>query len=195
MTVRTKQIILERAKRLFATSGYDGFSIRILAKESGIGISSIYHFFKDKDELLKEIYTITNRQLGAARKELPQKDTAAEMLEQLIYFQFKHIEDVVFVLKYYLHYRPDFFKLQSGYLPAKTYLHIEEVLQLGVENCELSISQTDIYKESKVATHAINGFLLEYYPHPPEGKELSEVVESLHTFLMRSLTNKEMPMR
>jgi hypothetical protein len=50
-------------------------------------------------------------------------------------------------------------------------------------------------KESKVIAHSINGFLLEYYPNPPVGEELDEVVESIHNFLMRSLTNKEVAMK
>lgn len=191
MTVNTKPTILNIAKKLFALHGYEGFSVRILAKESGVGISSIYHFFNDKDEILKEIFNNASRQLGIARSKLPKTDTASEMLKSRIIFQFQNIEDVVFVLKYYLHFRPKFLKLNSGYLPAKAYLHIEEVLEFGIKSGEFSIPAADIEKESKVIAHAINGFLLEYYPVPPKKSELEEVTSSIHTFLMRSLTNKE----
>lgn len=165
--------------------------MRILAKESGIGLSSIYHFFKDKDELLKEIFDTTNRELGIARATLPDSATASEMLRQRIVFQFEHIEDVIFVLKYYLHFRPEFIKLESGFLPTKAYLHIEEVLKVGVETGEFCIKRSEIDKESKVIAHAINGFLLEYFPVPPKRDELDAVTDSIHLFLMRSLTNKE----
>ncbi len=191
MTINTRQTILSKSKKLFATNGYEGFSIRILGKESGIGISSIYHFFDDKDELLKEIFKTTNKNLGVARLELPSAKSASEMLRQRIVFQFKHIEDVVFVLKYYLHFRPSFLKLDSGYLPSKAYLHIEEVLEFGVNSGEFTIEKNEIDKESKVVAHAINGFLLEYYPKPPMDEEFDDVVNSIHKFLMRSLTNKE----
>ena len=194
MTAYTRQIILNKSKYLFAVNGYEGFSIRILAKECSIGISSIYHFFNDKDQLLKEIFDKTNTELGIERARLPKTDSATEMLLDRIIFQFKHIEDVVFVLKYYLHFRPSFLKLDSGYFPSKAYLHIEEVLKLGVENGEFAIEKSDIDKESKVVAHAINGFLLEYYPDPPAKNELYEVVNSIHKFLVRSLTNKEVPM-
>jgi hypothetical protein len=116
------------------------------------------------------------------------------MLLDRIVFQFQHIEDVVFVLKYYLHFRPNFLKLDSGYLPSKAYLHIEEVLAVGAKNGEFTIKASEIDKEAKVIAHAINGFLLEYYPKPPKKHELDDVTDSIHKFLMRSLTNKEVTM-
>ena len=73
---QTDTLIRLTAKQLFAKNGYDGVSMRILSKESGVGLSSIYHFFKDKDILLKEVYLETNRQLGEARAQLPSLPSA-----------------------------------------------------------------------------------------------------------------------
>src|SRR4051794_3381448 len=97
--VQTDELIRVTAKRLFAKFGYEGVSMRVLAEKSGVGLSSIYHFFKDKDVLLKDIYLATNRELGKERQILPDKASAEAMLAQLIDFQLKHIEDVVYVLK------------------------------------------------------------------------------------------------
>ena len=187
MTQATRTTILTTAKKIFAEKGFDGLSMRTLADESGVGLSSIYHFFTDKVVLLKDIFDITNTQLGIERAKLPHRKTASLLLEDRIHFQFEHIEDVVFVLKYFLHYRPHFAHLHRGYVPPKAYLHIEEVLLLGNKTGEFAIAETDIAKEAKVITHAINGFLLEYYPDPPKGRELREVCKSLHLFIMRSL--------
>ena len=195
MALNTRNTIIKSSKHLYALNGYEGFSMRLLATECGVGLSSIYHFFKDKDELLEEIFNNTNRQLGIDRQKLPLLDSADQMLLQRIKFQFDHIEDVVFVLKYYLHFRPSFLKLDSGYLPTKGYLHIEEVLEVGVENGEFTINASEIDKEAKVIAHAINGFLLEYYPNPPKKDELDDVSASIHKFIMRSLTNKEVLMK
>ena len=191
MKQTTRNTILTKSKQLFARTGYEGFSIRTLAKESGLGISSIYHFFADKDQLLKMVFDQTNRELGQKRAALKVPSDAEQMLLQRIRFQFENIEDIVCVLKYYIHFRPTFLKLNNGYLPPKSTLHIEEVLQRGYETGAFSIKQTDIPDEAKVIAHAINGYLLEYYPVTPTGKELDEVVHAIHTFLMRSLTNKE----
>lgn len=187
MTQATRNTILTTAKRIFAERGYDGLSMRTLADESHVGLSSIYHFFTDKDVLLKEIFDTTNTQLGVERAKLPHRITAHALLQDRIRFQFDHIEEVVFVLKYFLQYRPQFEHKGRGYVPAKAYLHIEEVLRLGNHTKEFDIASRDIEKEAKVVTHAINGFLLEYYPDTPTGRELQEVSKSLHTFIMRSL--------
>ncbi len=193
MTKETKSTIVQAAKRQFSLNGYEGFTMRTLAKESGVGLSSIYHFFKDKDILLKYIFDQTNTQLGTQRALLPKRRSAQKMLHDRIVFQFTHIEDVVFVLKYYLHYRSDFLKLESGFLPSKAYLHIEEVLAYGRITREF-IFANSVEEEAKVIAHAINGFLLEYYPNPPKGAELNRVTNSIFRFLMRALTNKEVIM-
>ncbi len=194
MNKSTKQQILDTAKRLFASNGYEGFSMRILAKESGVGLSSIYHFFKDKDQILAHLFKEIGSQLGRERAMLSVDVSASEMLRGRIRFQFEHIEEVVFVLKYYLHFRPEFLRIDNGYIPAKAYLHIEEVLKKGVESGEFAISEDEIDREAKVVAHAINGFLLEYYPDKPDEKEMDEIVGSIHRFIMKSLTNKEVAM-
>lgn len=191
MTKATRETILQTSKRLFAKNGYEGFSMRTLAAESGVGLSSIYHFFTDKDVLLEEIFHATNTYLGIERAKLPLRQSAAEMLYDRIVFQFRHIENVVFVLKYYLHFRAKFRKLDSGYIPAKAYLHIEEVLRAGILSGEFAIPPEALEQEAKVVAHAINGFLLEYYPATPKAKELQAVARPIHAFILRSLTNKE----
>ena len=55
----TKQMILEEALNLFSTNGYDGVTIKDIAKAVGIKDSSLYKHFKSKqelyDSLLKEM--------------------------------------------------------------------------------------------------------------------------------------------
>lgn len=191
MNNNTRATILSKSKSLFALNGYEGFSIRKLSVCCHSGISSIYHFFEDKDILLKEVFDRTNTELGAKRAKLPALESSSESLRQIIGFQFENIEDIVFVLKYYLHFRESFKKIDNGYIPEKAYLHIEEILADGVASGEFYIKPSEIVKESKVITHAINGFLLEYYPRSPTGKELDEVVYSINNFILRSLKNKE----
>lgn len=183
----TDEIIRVAAKRLFARHGYDGVSMRTLAKESGVGLSSIYHFFKDKDILLKAVYEDTNRTLGADRLRLPSTRSAREMLTQLIEFQFSHIADVVYVLKYYLHFREDFAALPTKTLPAKSVLHIEEVIRKGLETAEFDIADDEIENKARVISHTINGYLLEYYPAVPSNTERREIIDDIVTFSMAGL--------
>lgn len=111
------------------------------------------------------------------------------MLRQRIEFQIDNQETIVAVLKYYLAYRSRFKKFKNGFVPDKSALHIEEVLRYGMERNEFSI--TDIEDDAKVITHAINGFLLEYYPYTPKGIEKKELIDRIYLFLIRALKGGE----
>jgi len=178
----TDKKIRAAGKQLFAKYGYDGVSMRHLAGESGVGLSSIYHFFTDKDVLLKEIYQETNRKLGTERAALPPSASAEGMLAQLIRFQFAHIEDIVYVLKYYLHFREDFAAQPTKTLPPKSVLHIEEVIEKGRLTGEFTVPASETAARAKVIAHTINGYLLEYYPDVPESRELDEIVSNIVNF-------------
>ena len=188
MSSDSKHTIEQTAIAIFARGGYDALSMRVLAKESDVSLSSIYHFFADKDVLLTALFNQVNANLGAARKALPERRTAYNTLLDRVQFQFEHIQEIVFVLKYYLHYRPQFLRVDSGYVPPKAYLHIDEVIQKAIRTGEYR--GDDEVADAKVMTHAINGFLLEYFPSPPKGRELTKLSTEIADFLYRSITNE-----
>ncbi len=189
MSNETREQLYTQTKQIFASSGYDGLSMRTLGEKAGISTSVTYHYFKDKDVLLKEVFDTTNTRLGIERKKLPKAESTLQDLRQRIDFQFAHAEDVVFVLKYYLHYRESFKKIKGGYVPAKAYLHIEEVLKAGIQRGDIDPS-LHIDEQAKVITHAINGFVLEYYPKPPRGKEREKLVNSIADFVYRAIERR-----
>jgi AcrR family transcriptional regulator len=47
-----REMILQAASELFLEQGYEGFSLRALAERIGYSATTIYLYFKDKDELL-----------------------------------------------------------------------------------------------------------------------------------------------
>jgi AcrR family transcriptional regulator len=57
MAVNRREKILEVAKRLFAAKGFDGTSIRNIAKDSGLSVAGMFHYFSSKEEILNEIIT------------------------------------------------------------------------------------------------------------------------------------------
>lgn len=169
--------------------------MRALAEAANITLSSTYHYYSDKDVLLEDIFTKTNTGLGQARSNLVERDNLSDALRDRIEFQFDHMEEIVFVLKYYLHFRDQFDRNETGFVPEKTSLHIEEVLKAAQERGEVD-SSINIVREAKVITHAINGYLLEIYPAQLKARERKHMIEDLHTFVMRSLRilKKEVPM-
>ncbi len=55
MKKNTKQIIFEKSIILFAKYGYNGTSIRLIAKKVGIKESSIYNHYSNKQKILQDI--------------------------------------------------------------------------------------------------------------------------------------------
>ncbi|MDQ5950966.1 MAG: Bacterial regulatory protein tetR family, partial [Patescibacteria group bacterium] len=51
-TDTTRETILLVTKKIFAVQGYEGISMRLIAKKVGIAQSVLYYYFADKDDLL-----------------------------------------------------------------------------------------------------------------------------------------------
>lgn len=181
----TRDRITKQVLKLFARGGMEQVSMRTLAKQVKVVPSVLYYYFPTKKDLLLGMYNESNAILGKRRAALPQTKTASEMLKQRIDFQIDNAELIVGVLKFYLAFRDEFPKLEEGFLPDKTYLHIREVLEYGVSTGEFA--NKNLKEQSRVMVHAINGYLLEYYPHVPKEKDRERVVNELHTFLYRSI--------
>lgn len=184
-----REIILEKTAEIFAKDGYHGLSMRHLADDLDITLSTIYHYFPSKDELLLILFNTTNTKLGILRRELSDTDSASSMLRDRIDFQFEHARDVMVVLNYYRAYRDNFVKHKDGFLPEKTYLHIEEVLKKGIASGEFKTKNMN--DDAKVVTHAINGFVYEYYPEIPQGSERRKLIDRIHRFLIKGLVYEE----
>lgn len=183
--MNTRESIIKKSVSIFAKEGYEGISIRSLAKRVGIAPSVLYHHFKSKDELLRHMFEYISHDLGVKRAKLSTEKTASALLKQRIAFQFDHAQEIVAILKFYLSYRNEFPFLESGFFPEKAYLHIEEVLTKGVERGEFA--SQNIREDAKVIAHAINGFILEYYPRTIKVGERQRLVDSIHLFIIRAL--------
>lgn len=185
--MNTRELILLKSKELYAHN-IISFSMRQLAEACGIGISVLYYYFKNKNELLKVAFDTTNTQLGIERSKLPSVSDPHKLLLQRIDFQFEHAQDVIFILKYFMTHRQTFEKNAGGYIPEKGYLHIKEVLEEGLR--QKLFKTPNIDHDAKVITHAINGFILEYYPDIPVGKKRKEIIDMINSFIVRAIATQ-----
>ncbi len=55
---RTRQQIIEAARRAFVRDGYGGTSMAALAREAGVSRETLYKAFRTKPELLKAVYDV-----------------------------------------------------------------------------------------------------------------------------------------
>ncbi len=181
----TSEKAISEATKIFARKGYEGLSMRKLAKETGIAPSVLYHHFENKDQLLRAMYNSINTNLEEERGKIQKPRTASALLMQVILFQLDHAEELVASLKYYQSFRDKFRRLKTGYLPGKAYLQILEVLEFGIKNKQFKAR--DIQKDAKVLTHVINGYLLEYFPSMPRGKDKDKLAREIQSFILRVL--------
>lgn len=67
---RTREEILELSAPLFAQRGYDGVSMRDVARAAGLTQAALYYHFADKDQLYLEAVAVQFRERGAVLNEL-----------------------------------------------------------------------------------------------------------------------------
>lgn len=91
---KTKEKILQIAEQLFAEKGYDGTSVDVIAKKTGVNKALIYYHFKNKedilnllnervmDELIKQVeYSMSAHERGEEKKK---REGLSEILDFLL---------------------------------------------------------------------------------------------------------------
>lgn len=71
----TQELLLQAALQLYAKHGYQGASMRKIAEEVGIKPASIYFFFKNKEELFREVFKQTLARHNDAMRKTLQRHT------------------------------------------------------------------------------------------------------------------------
>jgi AcrR family transcriptional regulator len=184
----TKASIINHTVNLLAANGPSYVSLRRIGREAGIAQSAVYHHFASKDILLTTTFRHMGRSLGMNIAMLPTAPTLREMLVQRIEFQFDNAGTVVAMLKYFMAERSQFHELPArGFVPPQAYRHIADVIERG--NAEGAWHIVDVNADAKVIVHAINGFVLEYFPHLPLVQARATLLGSIESFIWRALTN------
>jgi AcrR family transcriptional regulator len=68
---RTREAILDAARDVFATEGYERATVRKVAERAGVTHGTIYLYFRDKDDLLYQLSEEHYRELLARLRTLP----------------------------------------------------------------------------------------------------------------------------
>lgn len=61
-----QQCVVDAARRLLATEGLHGLSIKLLVKESGVAAGTIYLHFKDKEDIVRQVHASILHEVGQA---------------------------------------------------------------------------------------------------------------------------------
>jgi AcrR family transcriptional regulator len=74
----TKQRIMEVAIKLFALKGFDGVTIREIAKLAEVNVASLNYHFKSKDNLRQELLQYVTGEFQAKIRSVPKMKNASE---------------------------------------------------------------------------------------------------------------------
>lgn len=83
--------ILTAASKVIAREGFEGASMRAMATQSRVGLSGIYYYYKNKDELLFAIqYSAFSSLVESLKERLAKLESAEQKLRAVIenHFQF-----------------------------------------------------------------------------------------------------------
>lgn len=101
-----KAAILEAALELFADNGFHSAPVSRLAQLAGVGVGSIYRYFRDKDELIHVLYEQVDSSVQAALNEhldehLDERQQFVQCLVSLMTYLDEHSREFSFLEQYY----------------------------------------------------------------------------------------------
>ncbi|MFJ5771032.1 TetR/AcrR family transcriptional regulator [Psychrobacillus sp. NPDC093180] len=167
----TKKQILQSAGQLFANKGYDAVTIREIAKDAGYSHTTIYLYFKDKDELLHQLSMPSLQELHEQLQKIAKVKTvsAEERLKDIsrdyVYFCLnnRNMYDIFFNAK---STRVD---NEAPELEInKLRLEIFTLMKLVIQECLPFANDEQLLAISRIYYYQLNGILSTYsYQHEP----------------------------
>jgi AcrR family transcriptional regulator len=76
--------IMDAALELFGRDGYDGTSVRAIARRAGVSVGLLYTHFESKDELLRALFEASMADVRASFAQAEAGASAGERIERLV---------------------------------------------------------------------------------------------------------------
>lgn len=100
-TLSPRERILLSALKLFVKQGYFNTNVPDLSKESKCSVGSIYHHFRNKEEVAAELYSVGIKSFRSSlEKELTNCSSIEDMLKTIVRFFLTFTEENVELSKY-----------------------------------------------------------------------------------------------
>ncbi|MDP1828403.1 MAG: TetR/AcrR family transcriptional regulator [Archangium sp.] len=85
-----RRVILRAAVEVFSRKGYHGCRIQDVAKEAGVAYGLVYHYFKNKDELLESVFASGWQNfLGRVQAEIATDHHVAARVKGIVHVAFE----------------------------------------------------------------------------------------------------------
>lgn len=135
--------LLESALTLFSEKGYEGTSIREIIEGAGVTRPVLYYYFENKEDLFTRLVEEKFSELvGQIERSKYDHDTCRDRLKSIIRIAFQLAEDnpeaVRLILQVFFSPPQQGPSLDRQALARKRFKHIEDIMQEGLENKEVS---------------------------------------------------------
>lgn len=180
--VKTRDVILQAAKRLFFKRGFHETSMSLIAEESGLGKGTLYWHFNSKEELFNEmlkheVENVIKRIRANINQHLPYQQILKGIIEESVEKMRENKKDLQFFLDH-----QEFINQETRHNFFQLYLslhqEIQEFLEIGIKKGILRDESSDLM------AGALLGLLQGMNPLLKIGQvEKSAVVEFLYRFL------------
>ena len=145
---KVRKFLIDVAQKVFAKLGYDRTTMEIIAKEARKGKSTLYYYFKSKEEIFAGVI---DREGNLIQKELlkviNQNKDSKTLLKEYVLKRFQLLKKLV---NYYNVFKEDYLrelKIIEKYRKKHDefeFLAIKQILIKGIMNDEISIKQDAI---------------------------------------------------
>ena len=161
---KTRDMLVDVARQLFARMGVDNTTMNDIAQASKKGRRTLYTYFKSKNEIYLAVVGSELDQLYKMLQDVAAKDLPAD--EKLITFLYARLDAIKALVFRNGTLRADFFrdiwrveKIRKNYDILETEL-IKDILKAGVK--EGIFSMPDIDSTASVLHHALKGLEVPY---------------------------------
>jgi len=188
--VSRKQELLQKISDLFYKKGYEKTSIRDISLHLGMTNAGLYHYFKNKQEMLFDImiYGIEDA-LVTMRRELPHIKSAEDKIAWIVLAQIKFYSDNRSQTKVLVHERGAIEAKYAEIIGEKEKEYVEFIKQVVgqiiQENSYISISV-------EVATFCLLGMLnwLVHWYNPGGKVSPDELASNITTIFLKGLKGR-----
>lgn len=180
-----KQAIHEAAKRVFQKWGVNKTTMEDIAREAGKGKSTLYYYFKSKEEIFE--YVVTEEfsyMLDNSKRQIENIKSAREKLRQYIVAMLEEMKKTVSIYPIVsgeIKGKKEFIERIQKKLDLKEEAIIKDILSVGLESGEFSILCKDqLDKTASVILAIVRGFEL-YLFVDNDDDEIVDIVTKLIT--------------
>lgn len=188
-----REQLVQAARQVFARYGYKKTALDDIAREARRGKSTIYYYFKSKDDIFKAVIDAESEiRAKEIEKEIGKTKDSKEKLKTYIYFRMRSLKTVV---NYYEAIKNDLLdqlyfveSLRSEHFDTEVNV-IRNMMLEGIELGEFAIQNPELTAKTIVA--ALHGFEVPLILKNLSDEELQKSVDEMLNILFYGIVSKK----